>query len=81
MARFIPLAPILEAADGRLVGLEIKATATVRAGDFRHLHHLARKAQDRFHAGIVLHAGTAALSFGPGMWAVPIDRLWRWPAS
>ena len=67
---------VLEAADGRLVGIEVKAAATVRADDFRHLRHLVAKAGDRFHLGVVFHTGTAALSFAPGMWALPIDRLW-----
>jgi uncharacterized protein len=69
---------LLESADGRVVGVEVKAAGSVRADDFRHLRHLAEKVPDRFHAGIVLHTGTSALSFGRGMWAVPIDRLWRW---
>lgn len=68
---------VLEAADGRLVGVEVKAAGTVRAEDFRHLRHLAAKAGNRFHLGVVVHTGTAVLSFAPGMWAFPIDRLWR----
>ena len=68
---------ILEAADGRIIGLEVKAAGNVRADDFRHLRHLAAKVPDRFQLGLVLHTGTEAWSFGPGLWAVPVDRLWR----
>lgn len=71
---------LLEAADGRIIGIEVKATSTVRPDDFRPINHLAGKIPDRFHLGLVMHTGTSALSFGPRLWAIPIDRLWRWTA-
>lgn len=68
---------VLESADGRLVGVEVKAANTVRAEDFAGLRHLATHAGDRFHQGVVFYTGHDALPFGERMTAVPIDGLWR----
>nr|WP_248961994.1 DUF4143 domain-containing protein [Sphaerisporangium perillae] len=52
---------LLERASGEVVALEIKATETVRADDFRGLQHLARKLGDQLIAGFVLYAGPETL--------------------
>jgi len=67
---------VLEHNDGRLVGIEVKASSTVTAEDFRHLVHLRDRTDERFHAGIVLYAGTDILSFGDRLIAAPADALW-----
>lgn len=68
---------VLEAADGRVVGLDVKAGETVRTDDFRWLRHLQDRAGQRFHRGVVLHTGHQALSFGDRMTALPIASIWR----
>jgi uncharacterized protein len=68
---------LLEANDGRLVGIEVKASASVSAQDFRHLVHLQSRTVDDFHLGIVFYTGKDVLSFGPRLRAVPIDALWE----
>ncbi|MGQ0505762.1 MAG: ATP-binding protein [Myxococcaceae bacterium] len=67
---------VLEAADGRVVGLEVKSGETVRNDDFAHLRHLQTRIPDRFHLGVVFHTGKQTLSFGERLIAVPIDTLW-----
>lgn len=67
---------VLEAADGRLVGVEVKAGETVRGDDFNGLKYLAARVPKRFHLGVVLHAGKQTLSFGERLLAAPIDTLW-----
>jgi len=67
---------VLEAADGRLVGIEVKASSTVRSGDFRGLRFLRQRVGDRLRSGLVLHTGPETLSFGDGMWCAPLDSLW-----
>lgn len=62
---------------GKLVGMEIKAAATVTAADFRGLHKLKTASGKRFVRGVVLYDGDAVVSFGEGMVAVPISRLWE----
>lgn len=68
---------MLEASDGRLVGIEIKAGETVRASDFAGLRHLQSRLGERFHLGLILHAGTTVASFGDRLPAAPIDLLWQ----
>lgn len=68
---------VLEADDGRVVGIEVKGAETVRADDFSGLRHLAARAKGRFHLGLVLYAGDRVLPFGDHLLAVPIDALWR----
>jgi len=61
---------------GRIVGIEVKAAATVGPADFAGLRGLAEDAGKRFHRGIVLHRGREVVPFGPGMFAVPVEALW-----
>jgi predicted AAA+ superfamily ATPase len=63
---------IVEHPSGEIVGLEIKACATVRAGDFAGLRHLG----ERMGGGAILYAGAHTLPFGKRTWAIPIQALW-----
>lgn len=68
---------VLEAADGRLVGIEVKASATVRGQDFKHLTSMRdRIADERFVRGVVLYPGNERLSFGERLEAWPLAHLW-----
>ncbi len=67
---------VLETPDGRVVGIEVKAGATVRAEDLAGLRHLANHIGDRFVAGYVLYTGQQTLPFGPKLRAIPLDALW-----
>ena len=72
---------VMETRRRDLVGVEIKAAATVADADFRGLHSFAAIAGKRLRAGIVLYAGRETLPFGDRMWAVPLEALWaenRW---
>lgn len=60
---------------GRVVGVEVKASATVKASDFAGLKRLADVAGD-FVAGVVLYDGTEPLPFGDRLWALPLACLW-----
>ncbi len=67
---------VLEQGARRLVGVEVKASATVRPTDFRGLRKLRRAAGKRFVSGVVLYDGETCASFGDGMYAVPLRLLW-----
>jgi predicted AAA+ superfamily ATPase len=67
---------VLERDDGMLAGIEVKASATVRPGDFAGLRTLASACQDRFAAGVVLYDGTDVVPFGERLAAVPLSALW-----
>jgi uncharacterized protein len=68
---------VLENRQGSVVGIEIKASATVGPGDFRGLRHLAERIGGDFVVGIVFYTGTQTLPFGPRMRAVPVGALWK----
>lgn len=68
---------VAERPSGEVVGVEVKASATVRGGDLTGLKHLREKLGDRFRAGIVLYTGARAIPFGDRLWAVPLEALWR----
>ena len=68
---------MLETPDGRVVGIEVKAGATIRTEDLRGLRSLADLLGDRFIAGYVLYTGQQTLPFGEKIRAVPLDALWR----
>ncbi len=67
---------VLEAPGGRVVGVEVKATASVRERDFRGLEALAAVAGDRFVRGVVLHLGEQIIPFGDRLTALPVNMLW-----
>jgi uncharacterized protein len=68
---------VLESADGRVVAIEVKAGATIRAEDLAGLRHLQDRLGGRLVAGLVLYTGQQTLSFGSRLRALPIDALWR----
>jgi hypothetical protein len=67
---------VLENRRRELVAVEVKASATVQASDFKGIRELQGLAGDRLKAGILLHAGKDVLPFGPGLWAMPFQALW-----
>ena len=67
---------VLENRKRELVGVEVKAASTIAESDFRGLKVLRELVGGRLKCGVVLYAGQAALPFGPGLWAMPIQSLW-----
>ena len=69
---------VLEDRQGRLMGVEVKALASVDGSDFKGLRHLQETESDRFHLGYVLYAGREVVAFSPTLVAVPLS--WWWAA-
>lgn len=67
---------VLERDDGTVVGIEVKASATVKAGDFSGLRALAEACGDRFAFGAVLYDSTDVVPFGDRLAAAPLSCLW-----
>lgn len=67
---------ILESGDGRVAGIEVKASGVVSPQDVRHLRTLRQKLGDRFVGGVVLYTGRTAAPFGDRISVVPLDILW-----
>lgn len=73
---------LLENKAGAIVGVEVKASATVTGHDFNGLRALSEMTGPQFYRGIVLYTGTEIVPFGANLYAVPVDALWNGePAS
>ena len=68
---------VIERGARALVGIEVKASATVNAADFRGLRRLQTVSGARFAGGVVLYDGETTASFGAGLHAVPLRALWE----
>lgn len=68
---------ILERSGDRIVGIEVKTSERVSAKDFQGLRKLAGGMGKAFRAGVIFYTGNSLLSFGDGMFAVPVSELWR----
>lgn len=67
---------VIENAVGNLVGVEVKAAATVTERDLRGLRKLANMAGEQFKMGVLLYDGTETMPLGDGIWAAPLSTLW-----
>ncbi|MFZ4767054.1 MAG: ATP-binding protein, partial [Roseimicrobium sp.] len=72
---------VLEDKAGRLVGIEVKKTASPGARDFKGLHYFAELTGKRFLRGILLYCGTTTVPVAPNIHAVPMSALWRVKAT
>ena len=67
---------LLEAPDGRVVGIEIKATAAPDRSDARHLVWLREQLAADFVVGVVFHTGARPFVLDDRIWALPIACIW-----
>lgn len=67
---------ILEHPDGRIIGIEVKATSSPNAGHLKGLRFLADRLGDRFAYGYLLTTAPAITRFGDKLAAAPLSVLW-----
>ena len=69
---------ILAESATQLIGIEVKASTTVSAQDFKHLRWFAEKGPrtTKKVTGLVFYLGQEKLSFGNGIFALPVSTLW-----
>lgn len=67
---------VLENSAGKIVGIEVKSSETVRSDDFSGLRYLQNLVGENFIRGIVVYLGDKQIPFGEGMIAIPISRIW-----
>lgn len=67
---------LLEDGSGSMVGIEVKASATVYASDFKGLRKVRNILGDRLKLGVVLYDGENTVPFGDRLFAAPISSLW-----
>ena len=68
---------VLERSADEVVGIEVKARATVHPKDFRGLRRLKAAMGARFSCGIILHDGERIQQLGPKLFAMPVSVLWE----
>ncbi|MDR0804062.1 MAG: ATP-binding protein [Rickettsiales bacterium] len=67
---------VLEKYNGDTIGIEVKLDSMLSEKDFRGLKVLKSMVGEKFKKGVVIYSGNEILSFGNGMWAVPVCYLW-----
>jgi predicted AAA+ superfamily ATPase len=68
---------VLERDDGMIIGIEVKASASVTTADFSGVRKLMEACGKKFAFGIVLYDGDTVVPFGQGVAAAPISCLWN----
>ena len=67
---------VIENLRGEVLGIEVKASATVTSKDFSGLRKLASACGENFVQGIVLYDHDQAVPFGENLCAAPLASLW-----
>jgi uncharacterized protein len=67
---------VLEAANGDVAAVEVKAAASVGGTDLRGLRKLRERGRNRFKAGVVVYSGADTLRMEDRIWAMPVSGLW-----
>lgn len=67
---------VLEERSGRLVGIEVKASATLSGKDVRGLQALAAAVGKKWVRGVVLYTGAEVIPFANNLHGVPVTHLW-----
>ena len=68
---------VLERDDGMIIGIEVKASASVTVSDFSGIRKLAEACGKNFAFGVVLYDGDTVVPFARGLAAAPISCLWN----
>ncbi len=70
---------VLEQENNHLIGIEVKASSTIRNNDFKGLKKFAELVGNQFRYGLVFYTGSRLLPFSDGnkpYFAVPLSMLW-----
>ncbi len=68
---------VIEDRHGRVIGIEVKASSTVRGPDLRGLRQLQAAVGDKFVQGLVLHDHDRITPFDEKLHAGPVSLLWQ----
>ncbi|GAA2631474.1 ATP-binding protein [Paractinoplanes durhamensis] len=67
---------LIEARDGQIIAIEVKATAAPSREDGRHLEWLRERLGSRLAMGLLVHSGPRVFGLAERILAVPIAGLW-----
>nr|MEE4267122.1 ATP-binding protein [Candidatus Krumholzibacteria bacterium] len=68
---------VLERGPGRVVGIEVKAAATLKDSDRRGLERLRDATGSSFRCGALLYDGETLAPLGDRIYAIPLSFLWN----
>lgn len=68
---------VLEDRAGRVVGIEVKASATLGRNDVRGLDALSKAVGKNWVRGVVLYTGTSVIPFAENLHGIPLSLLWE----
>ena len=68
---------VIEDSHGNVVGIEVKAAATVNQSDFSGLRKLSEACGKHLMLGLVLYDHDTIVPFGDKFYATPISALWK----
>ncbi|GIH72338.1 ATP-binding protein [Sphaerimonospora thailandensis] len=71
---------LIEARDGQVIAVEVKATSAPSRTDARHLEWLHERLGSTLAAGLLVHTGPRAFHLADRIVAVPVTGLWSPPA-
>ena len=67
---------VLERGPSRIVGIEVKAAATIRDADRRGLERLLDAAGERFRCGALFYDGEPLVPWGDRIYAIALGMVW-----
>jgi predicted AAA+ superfamily ATPase len=67
---------VMEDAAGKVVGIEVKASASLGERDYRALRMFSETVGNNFHRGILFYTGREVVPFGAKLFALPVQALW-----
>lgn len=67
---------VLENRAGELLGIEVKAAASITSKDFNGLRHLRATTPQQFKRGVLFYTGEQVVRFDESLVAVPLGMLW-----
>lgn len=68
---------VIETLSGDVIGIEVKASATLKTQDFQGLERLKKLAGKNFCIGIILYDGDHTNSLGENIFSAPLGCLWE----
>ena len=67
---------MLEDRAGRVVGVEVKAAASLGTSDVRGLQALATAVGKKWVRGVLIYTGATVVPFSSNLHGIPIGQLW-----
>lgn len=72
---------VIECDDGGVIGVEVKATTSFTARQFRGLTRMRDRLGERFVCGVVLNTGGQGYRYADRLYGAPVSTLWQTTAT